>query len=208
MAAALDIVPTVNYLTDAAHLLRTVAPESAAHLMSTRQHVMYHHDLAVSDVQRQHVCFACGNIMIPGDESTCRIQGRRAQSRSRQTTYGGQRAKRRQPSSQGSTRYKVKTISCGRCQRLTKIPIDTWTPTARPKQGRGNKAKSQVQMQDSNRSQRPNTVKETQPVEDPKPSANANSKKRAKNRKAGLQALLAGQQQKSNPLSLADFRKK
>lgn len=42
-----------------------------------------------------------------------------------------------------------------------------------------------------------------------KPTANANSKKRAKNRKAGLAALLSGQQnQKSNPLSLASFMKK
>jgi hypothetical protein len=42
-----------------------------------------------------------------------------------------------------------------------------------------------------------------------KPSANASSKKRAKNRKAGLQALLAGQQnQKASPLSLGDFMRK
>jgi hypothetical protein len=46
------------------------------------------------------------------------------------------------------------------------------------------------------------------PVEPAKPSTNASSKKRAKNRKAGLQALLSGQkQQTANPLSLSHFMK-
>jgi hypothetical protein len=46
-------------------------------------------------------------------------------------------------------------------------------------------------------------------VEAQKPAtANASSKKRAKNRKAGLQALLSGQQRQSNSLSLADFMMK
>jgi hypothetical protein len=39
-----------------------------------------------------------------------------------------------------------------------------------------------------------------------KPTANASSKTRAKNRKGGLHALLSGQQKRSTPtLSLADF---
>jgi hypothetical protein len=54
-----------------------------------------------------------------------------------------------------------------------------------------------------------NKVKKTPaPVEPPKQTSNANSKKRAKSRKAGLQALLSGQkQQTANPLSLSHFMK-
>ncbi|KAM3513373.1 hypothetical protein MY11210_002954 [Beauveria gryllotalpidicola] len=44
-------------------------------------------------------------------------------------------------------------------------------------------------------------------IEKPKPNTNASSKKRAKNRKAGLQALLSSQQKPSAGLSLASFMK-
>lgn len=92
----------------------------------------------------------------------------------------------------GSARERSKDLSCGFCARITRIPLSAPEAVTRRKA-----TKSKIQDSTANTEiQKPAT-------------ANASSKKRAKNRKAGLQALLSGQQQRqSNPLSLASFMKK
>ncbi|PNP41138.1 hypothetical protein TGAMA5MH_07008 [Trichoderma gamsii] len=189
MASIAAHSPAINYLTDAAHVLRNAAPETSAHLLSQRAALLSAHDMAPSDLQRQHVCAACGHIMIPGEATelkletlrTKRFKGRKAQ------TSASDMAPR-----PGSARERSKHFSCGLCARVTRIPLPAPEAVTRRKV-----TKSKVQSSSTNNEiQKPAT-------------ANASSKKRAKNRKAGLQALLSGQQQRqSNPLSLASFMKK
>lgn len=183
MASVTANSPAIGYLTDAAHLLRHAAPETSAHLLSQRAGLLYSHDLAPSDLQRQHVCAACGHIMMPGHNTELRLSTLRASRR--KTRPLDKRAK------PGSARERFKEFSCGFCARVTRIPLPAPEPVTRRKA-----AKYKTQKPASNAEmQKPAT-------------ANASSKKRAKNRKAGLQALLSGQQRQANPLSLADFMMK
>ncbi|RFU73002.1 hypothetical protein TARUN_9260 [Trichoderma arundinaceum] len=185
MASVATNSPAISYLTDAAHLLRNAAPETSAHLLSQRAGLLYSHDLAPSDLQRQHVCATCGHIMIPGQGTELRLETLRALRR-RKLRPSNKTAK------PGSARERSKEFTCGFCARVTRIPLPAPEPVTRHKA-----TKSKVQQPTNSAGiQKPAT-------------ANASSKKRAKNRKAGLQALLSGQQQRqSNPLSLADFMMK
>ncbi|KAH6608058.1 hypothetical protein Trco_004371 [Trichoderma cornu-damae] len=185
MASVTANSPAINYLTDAAHLLRNVAPETSAHLLSQRAGLVYSHDIAPSDLQRQHVCAACGHIMIPGQGTELRLDTLRP---SRRKTRPLDKAVK-----PGSARERFKDFSCGFCARVTRIPLPAPDPVTRRK---AIHAKTQTKPASNAEGQKPAT-------------ANAGSKKRAKSRKAGLQALLSGQQQRqSNQLSLADFMMK
>jgi hypothetical protein len=137
-------------------------------LMRQRGELMFHNNLAQHEVQRQHVCGACGHIMIPGDETLLKLSPRQTAGSRRQGAPKKVKAAPT-PALTGPT----KSLSCGHCGRVTKIALPAPGP-----------AESQPQ----------------------KPTANASSKTRAKNRKGGLHALLSGQQKRSTPtLSLADF---
>lgn len=187
---------TVEYLTDAAHLLRMAAPETSAHLLSQRNHLLTVLDIPQSDVQRQHVCGACGHIMIPGQASSLCLESRRA---SQQKRCSSKREPALAKQSTGGVAIK-KVVHCGNCHRCTKIGL--------PPAGKATRRKAATPV---SLTRKPMDV-ETQQQPPPPPAkmtANATSKKRAKNRKAGLQALLSGQQQQTaNPLSLASFMQK
>lgn len=181
--------PSISYLTDAAHMLRTAAPETSAHLLSQRASLLYAHDVAPSDLQRQHVCAACGHIMIPGQGTKLKLETLRTLRTTRRKAQSSASDKTAKP---GAARERSKDFSCGLCARVTRISLPAPEAVTRRK---ATKPKMQNPTT-SNEIQKPAT-------------ANASSKKRAKNRKAGLQALLSGQQQRqSNPLSLASFMKK
>ncbi len=147
---------------------------------------MFQHDMLPSPVQRQHVCGACGHIMITGDGTTLKLQSRRELRRKQ----GNQQQTPSRVQDQAAER--VKTVTCGRCSKTTTADLAPPDRIVRRKAAR-----------------QPDQAK-AQPSGTPKPvTANASSKKRAKNRKAGLQALLSGQQQqKANPLTLGDFMRK
>jgi hypothetical protein len=180
MASIAAHSPAINYLTDAAHMLRNAAPETSAHLLSQRAALLYAHDMAPSDPQRQHVCAACGHIMIPGEATELKLESLRSKRTVKKKTQSSASDKTAKPG------------SASLCARVTRIPLPAPEAVTRRKV---TKSKSQNATA-NNEIQKPAT-------------ANASSKKRAKNRKAGLQALLSGQQQRqSNPLSLASFMKK
>ncbi|KAH7250500.1 hypothetical protein B0J15DRAFT_43788 [Fusarium solani] len=183
---ALSELPgTVDFLTDAAHLLRMTAPETSAHLMSVRGQLLFQQGIPPSDVQRQHVCGRCGLIMIPGQGATLKVDARKA---IRRKAEGAKSTKSTPEVPQSSGPCKV--FHCDSCQQDTKISL--------PPPGPATRRKAAIQSK----------VKKPVAPEPLKPTANASSKKRAKNRKAGLQALLSGQkQQPANPLSLAHFMK-
>ncbi|KAG6030533.1 hypothetical protein E4U41_007804 [Claviceps citrina] len=176
----------LGFLTDAAHLLRQAAPETSAYLMRQRAELMHLNGLAQHETQRQHVCGACGHIMMPGQGTELKLERRpRPRAEKRTERKGGVD---RAPSRAGPT----KSITCGHCRRITRIslpPPDAVQRRKKPQTPAAARAEGAVPA--------PHAQKAT---------ANASSKKRAKGRKGGLQALLSGQQHKaSNSLSLADF---
>ncbi|KAM0349744.1 hypothetical protein ACHAPU_003573 [Fusarium lateritium] len=185
--AVAELPGTIDFLTDAAHLLRTTAPETSAHLMSHRGHLLQQYGVSLSDTQQQHICGGCGLIMIPGQEATLKLDMRRSV---RKKTKGAKSGTNSTPKLTPAKEGFCKTFHCDNCQRDTKVPLSAPGPAVRRKT-----AQSKVK-------------KASTPVEPPKQSTNASSKKRSKNRKVGLQALLSGQkQQTANPLSLSHFMK-
>ncbi|KAF4973754.1 hypothetical protein FSARC_62 [Fusarium sarcochroum] len=183
-----EVRRTIDFLTDAAHLLRTTAPETSSHLMSHRGQLLQQYGIALSDVQRQHTCGACGLIMIPGQEATLKIDARKSL---RRKTKGTKPSADSNTKPLSETEGPCKIFHCNNCQRDTKIPLPAPGPAVRRKAAAQSKVK-----------------KASAPIEAPKQTSNATSKKRAKTRKVGLQALLSGQkQQAANPLSLSHFMK-
>lgn len=156
--------------------------------MRQRNDLLFEHDIPPSQVQRQNVCGACGQIMVAGDGTAIKLEARKTPNRKQRH----QQPKKTQSSDEPTG--PVKTITCGRCSRITKTSISAPEPITRRK---GISKQTHDKMPSLNSSK-------------PLLTANANSKKRAKNRKAGLQALLSGQQQRqtANPLTLGDFMRK
>lgn len=204
--ASNEVTATLRFLTDAGHLLATTAPESSAYLMSRRSDLMFEHELTLSDKHREHVCNCCGHIMLLGQRSNLQVN---PEKRARPGKKGlpiwskGKETQKTalQPRQSGPT----KAITCGHCGRRTEIKLPTPTPISRRKVKLADPRKaSTMAVSTPSLSNTPGSSTET-PSQ--KSSANASSKKRAKSRKAGLQALLS---QSSTPktglgLSLADF---
>lgn len=186
MESAVHIRDAISYLTDAAHLMRESAPETSAHLMRQRGDLLIQGDLRPSDAQKQRSCGTCGNIIVPGDGSSIRLQRLPLPAkRKRQNTTTKRESK--QPA-----RTVSKWVTCGRCGKASAFQIGE-----PPKAARGKPKKASKQEEPPNKTTDPST---------PKASANASSKKRAKSRKTGLSALLAAnQRQKPRSLSLSDF---
>ncbi len=176
----------LDFLNDAAHLLRQTLPETSAHLMSERAQIQARQGIAPSDLQRQHVCAACGHIMVPGQRTQLALESRRMTRKRKNSVKAAVAA----PSAATSTGPKMIT-TCGHCNTNTKIALPAPDQAFRHKSTRKTAA--------------PKTAAQEKAAI---PTANASSKKRAKNRKAGLQALLSAQKQPSSSLSLANFMKK
>jgi hypothetical protein len=187
------VTETMDYLNDAAHLMRTMAPHTSAHLMSVRNSFSGHNGVSPTDVQRQHACGGCGHIMMPGDANgtTVKLQ-RRPQLQNKK----GHPIQKKSQTITTPSPGPIKVLSCGFCGRQTTTSFGL--PPAAAAAARRKVGKPREKQ-----------AKPTDTKEPPKATANVNSKKRAKNRKAGLQALLSGQQQqRSSGLSLADFMNK
>ncbi|KAK1777015.1 hypothetical protein QBC45DRAFT_201294 [Copromyces sp. CBS 386.78] len=215
-----ELSATLDFLTDAAHLLATTAPETSAFLMNQRGNLMFENELPQSDVQRQHVCSCCGHIMIPGQGSTLKFEHQKAV---RKRTKAGQKftktpvQTKRQIHLPEPRKGPVKRITCGHCKKQTEIKFPAPPPISR----RSINLRTQLQQQAPKTTAtglKPNAAPTLGSLaglsaQKPTPSSSANSKKRAKSRKAGLQALLdqSNSSKASRPglgLSLADFRQK
>jgi RNase P subunit RPR2 len=213
----------LNFLTDAAHLLAATAPETAAHLMSQRNSLMFHNQLELTDAQRQHVCGSCGHIMLPGKdkEGFIRLEQDKILCGIRRRRPGHPQQKSSSSSSSSAGTRACKHLTCGMCGRYTRIALPPAPRISRVRptnKGRGTVAATAVAA--ATRVPAPsaqtNTTAMQTATEPPRVSANASSKKRAKNRKQGLQALLQQSQATSSKggglgglrLSLTDFMKK
>lgn len=189
-----DIAPHVHFLSDAAHLLAKASPETSAFIMSRRAELLVENDVSVSISQRQHICSCCGHIMIPGNGSTLNIKTDKAPRSKRKDKQHQNR--RTMP---GGT---SKVVTCGHCGRDSRVKLDGPSRISRQR-------KMATQPINIQRERQPQSTESAN-----KPSANASSKKRTKNRKAGLQALLDQKQGSTTSassgfgLSLSDFMKK
>lgn len=199
--------PQVHFLNDAAHLLSQSAPETSAFLMRRRNDLLVENDVPISDAQRQHVCCCCGNIMIPGQGDTLKIETQKIlRSKTKKQPRPPQTSAASPAASSSNRRVRPggisKVITCGNCSKGTRLRLEGPSPISR-KRGAQQKTSQEKQAQT-----------QALTAEPPKLSANASSKKRAKNRKAGLQALLdqkqgsASSSSSSFGLSLSDFMKK
>ncbi|KAK0704717.1 hypothetical protein B0H67DRAFT_357614 [Lasiosphaeris hirsuta] len=192
-----DLSPTLKFLTDAGHLLATTSPQISAFCMRQRDKLAFEHKLPQPEPQREHVCGRCGHIMIPGQGSTLSFKPKtslvgRPRSVAHQKLKGGLDKEQHGP---------TKVLTCGHCGRVTELKLPT---PARISRRDTRPVKSLV------KAIAPGKIESSQTSsrEPQKTNANASSKKRAKSRKAGLQALLeqsnASKGSRSG-LSLADF---
>ncbi|KAI0884931.1 uncharacterized protein GGS22DRAFT_200586 [Annulohypoxylon maeteangense] len=198
---AFDNLPeNLSFLTDAAHLLIKTAPETSAYLMAQRDSLMFHSDIERSDMQRQHVCGACGHIMISGQGSELKLEADKAIKRKKRSK--GINTPKNLDEKKAPAPGCRKRFTCGMCGQYTNISIPPAAPISRR---RHSKLTKSLPLHASH-------LNKPAPVSEPvKASANASSKKRAKSRKQGLQALLqqaqasASKPQNGLGLSLSDF---
>ncbi|KAJ3493376.1 hypothetical protein NLG97_g4770 [Lecanicillium saksenae] len=181
--ATTDPLLGANFLSDAAHLLREAAPETSAYLMNECADHLSRQGASVSDIYRQSICTGCGYIMIPGQATELKLEARRISAK-KNCSLGKQVAA-------ASPSGPCKTLTCGHCKSITRIRL-----SAPEKASRSKAPKKATELA------RGTTSDKAKPT-----TTNASSKKRAKNRKAGLQALLSSQQKPSGGLSLASFMK-
>ncbi|KAI1305423.1 hypothetical protein F5Y03DRAFT_151627 [Xylaria venustula] len=199
---------TLSFLTDAAHLVLSVSSETSAHLMSRRNLLMFNNELHQSDVQRQHVCGCCGHIMIAGRGDVLKWDSSKTCHNTKKRR--GRKEKTAAVAPKSGCR---KTWTCRMCGRYTTIDLPSppsRTPLRRFRQT--TKSISSTTSSSAGITALSSKSTDTPIAESTKVSANASSKKRAKNRKQGLQALLQ-QSSSSKPqsglgLSLADFMQK
>lgn len=188
--------PHLRFLSEAANLLASQSPSTAAHLFSAHTQLLHDEFKPLNVRQHKHHCGGCGSIR---------------QSRCSQVTQVKVKAKSRviskldTPSAGGATVYK-----CLRCNQRTVHPrkrtpkplskassrVSTSTASPIPTTNRSTPGESTLQAL-------PSTTTESAPL---KTADNANSKKRAKARKqGGLQALLASKKSTQPSLDLFDF---
>ncbi|KAK4120871.1 hypothetical protein N657DRAFT_579165 [Parathielavia appendiculata] len=200
-----ELAATFRFMTDAGHLLAAAAPETSAYLMRRRNELMFEHEMAPTDKQRQQVCNCCGHIMLLGQDSSFHVKAAKRASKKLRST---QRPHGKVAQSVGlqTGSGPAKFITCGYCGKFTEVKVPAPAAISR------HKMKVEKTTKASGPAMAPslsNTVPET-PSQ--KTSSNANSKKRAKSRKAGLQALLdQSRSRASQPglgLSLVDFMQK
>lgn len=185
--------PQLCFLSQAASLLASESPSTAAHLFSVHTKVLHDELRPLNTHQRKHHCGGCGSIR---------------QSKCSQVTQVKPRAKSRSISkldtapAGGATVYK-----CLRCNQRTINPRKRMTSKPRSKvSSRVSTSTSSpvpAPPESSALQARPSTSTESAPS---KTEGNANSKKRAKTRKqGGLQALLASKKNPQPSLDLFDF---
>lgn len=184
-----ELSATLRFLTDAGHLMAATSAETSAFLMRQRDGLMLENKLSEAETQRQHVCGCCGHIMILGRGSSLSFRS------GKRTAKGGKVLKPHQSL--------MKFTTCGYCESTTEVTLPAPLPISRrptksqrlPEAG----PESSTTIPDSDSGHRQN--------------ANTSSKKRAKSRKAGLQALLDQSKATKAPgpglgLSLAHFMQK
>jgi ribonuclease MRP protein subunit SNM1 len=170
----------LKYINDSAHLLAISAPGTSAYLMSRCNGLMFDNELEQSDAHKQHVCGACGNIMILGWTGTRQIESLKVQK--------GRRNARAMMQNTSSAQVKTVVCTCERCGRRTRRSINTNIPRSLTTL---NTTYNPRASQTATPFKGPLLETHSAPRTPSSTSANASSRRRAKIRKhGGLQALL------------------
>ncbi|OMP88319.1 hypothetical protein BK809_0003076 [Diplodia seriata] len=190
-----DLSARLKYLHEAAHVMALASPETSSFLESQYSHLLAENDLIPPESRKREVCGACGTILIPGISCTVtqeQVPPRKSKKKGSKVQKLGQ--------SEAGKGCKMKIYSCLRCSSKARLQI----PSKKARMGTRKPARSP-----SGESPAPTTAAITQtPAAEPDAPAtapanpapaNANSKKRAKARKGGLQALLANSKKETNP---------
>ena len=187
-----DSAPRLNFLRDSAHCFDSLSPSTAAFLRSAHNQILHSQFKSLNQRQKDTFCGACGNIRSPEKTKTIEIKKKPVSRVS----------KRR---SDGATIYK-----CLCCHRRTIKPTrrDPRIQSSVPQPNTETGSTSTIQQSTESPSQQPGPQPVAQLAQGDRPSKsteNASSKKRAKTRKGGLQALMASKQQSQPSLDLFDF---
>ncbi|OJD37779.1 rnase p rpr2 rpp21 snm1 subunit domain-containing protein [Diplodia corticola] len=198
-AEARDLSARLKHLDGAAHVLALASPETSSFLESQYSHLLAENDLNPPESRTREVCGACGTILIPGILCTVTQE----QARPRKPKEKGSKVQKPEPSEAGKC-YKMKTYSCLRCSSKTRLQV----PSSKTRMGARKPAKAtavampplttaactQTQAVESGAA-----VPAVAPASPAPAAANVSSKKRAKARKGGLQALLANSKKETKP---------
>jgi hypothetical protein len=185
-----DVNPTLRYLTDAGNLLANMSPETSAFVMRQRDSLVFETELTQPESQRQNVCTCCGHILVLGCGGSALVfkSEKTVPNKARSTGHGGQK----EPANTKPRAGPTKVLTCGHCGRLTETKFPAPAPISR----RAMRARRVVQAQAQAQAQVPAPATNSRSTREAarelvqKSTASGNSKKRAKSRKAGLQALL------------------
>jgi hypothetical protein len=177
--------PQLRFLGDAAQLLGSRSPSTAAHLLDVHTRVLHEDHKSLNVRQQRHHCGACGSLR----------------------QYQSTKAIDVKPKKKSALGSGAKVYKCESCQQRTVIPrrrtiakAQSRTPTAAASSISASSTSTGVTTS-TKAPQHPST--ESQPG---KAEENAGSKKRAKARKqGGLQALLASKKSAQSSLDLLDF---
>lgn len=190
-SAALETMPPIEspqlrFLSDAAQLLGSCSPSTAAHLLDAHTRILHDDHKLLNVRQQRHHCGSCGSL-------------RQSQS----TKIVDVRPRKKSALGSGAKVYK-----CTRCQQRTVIPRRK--TIAKTQLRTYTAATSSIPTSSTSTDVTSSTKASPQhPTAEPQPSKaeeNAGSKKRAKVRKqGGLQALLAAKKNAQPSLDLLDF---
>ena len=186
-----ELSARLRYLNNSAHLLASTAPETSKFLMLQCNALMFDSEIEQSDSRRQQVCGACGSVMKVGWEASVRLETQRPR-------------RKRKGTAKMPERRQEMAYSCAACSRTTRIrakAIDL------RKQAITQKAAPIPTTSQNSTSSLPNGS-----TSGPH-TATLNSKRRAKRKNGGLEALLANKKaadarSSGFGLDLMDFMKK
>jgi hypothetical protein len=183
---------SLQFLKSAASLMAQRAPSSAAQLGATYNELMFANEMRLSDDQRREICGGCGGLSTR--ESPCLIE--ETVNRSESSAKEGASNKSKNLSKQAHTPFAKRLDAssvyvCQRCRRKTQLSISSTQHRSTLHRDSSTRSLSKDSASSS-------AVPPGLPVSSfAKPtatSASVSSKKRAKSRKGGLQALLAKKQ--------------
>lgn len=187
----------LKFLNEAAHLLAIPSPAISATFGAARGRMLETNDIDLDmpqkewDAIRREFCGACGNLMVHGwsCEVIRNLESKRMVKDKKEDTL-----------KQSKSKSKDMIFSCLRCNRSTVQMLPKRASRHSRRAFRTHKAQAAASADDMVREDKSSVLK----------SANAGSKKRAKARKGGLQAMLAQsktQISEQKGLDLMDFMK-
>ncbi|KAK8251820.1 hypothetical protein IWZ00DRAFT_252335 [Phyllosticta capitalensis] len=196
-----DLSIRLKFLDESAHLLSFGAPETSSFLEAQHDQLLRENGIKVPESRRREVCGACGTILIAGH--SCKVLLDRRQPPAEQMKG----AKRRKPESKVApssdfVNRKEKIYVCSNCHSGTRVTLPALkASTFKVKKGVAASAPAPDVRASSTESGNVSTPGPSVAEKSQSGTANVSSKKRAKARKGGLQAMLANSKKESKPTS-------